>query len=161
MRFTIAFVRRCITNTQSKSARVRTRPEGAFSLSVCGGARVSSNRVSMCKSKSKDPTRGFALFSLFLNYKSHLFHITIKHPDDSPINQDANPSVVVFHSSLLSFPLLWRSITRLFELVWVLQTVREKIKSVSESHYCLMLMQAGNIRQQIPPVQKPAIISRL
>ena len=116
MRFTIAFVRRCITNTQSKSTRVRTRPEGAFSLSVCGGARVSSKCVSMCGRKSKDPAKGFALLSRF-NYKSHLFHITIHQLGDSPINPDANHSVVAFHSSQLSFPLPWKSITRLFELV--------------------------------------------
>lgn len=39
MRFTIAFVHCCITNTQSKGAGVRTGPEGAadtlsFSVSV-------------------------------------------------------------------------------------------------------------------------------
>ncbi len=51
MRFTIAFVHRCITNTQSKTARVRTRPEGTadtFILSVCGRARVLPTSVYMC-----------------------------------------------------------------------------------------------------------------
>lgn len=49
MRFTIAFVHCCITNTQSKSSRVRTRPEGAaatFSRSASmKRARVSSTCV--------------------------------------------------------------------------------------------------------------------